>query len=147
LRAALAGDDVTALRYGQAKYGVPVRITLPPEQQGRLDTLLAMTVRGTGGASVPLAELVQVEPALREKTRYRKDLLPVTYVIGDMAGGTDSPLYGMFAFMRSGRPPATSSSSRRVQSPIQLRSSGTASGRSRSRPSATWAPPMRSACC
>jgi multidrug efflux pump subunit AcrB len=96
LRASLSGDDVTALRDGQAKYGVPVRITLPPERQGRLDALLAMTVRGSGGASVPIAELVQVEPALREKTRYRKDLLPVTYVIGDMAGGTDSPLYGMF---------------------------------------------------
>ncbi len=96
LRAALSGDDVTALHDGQSKYGVPVRITVPPEQQGRLDVLLAMTVRGTEGASVPLAELVQVKPALREKTRYRKDLLPVTYVIADMAGGTDSPLYGMF---------------------------------------------------
>ena len=96
LRAALSGDDVSALHDGQAKYGVPVRITLPPERQGRLDALLAMTVRGADGASVPLAELVQVQPALREKTRYRKDLLPVTYVIGDMAGGTDSPLYAMF---------------------------------------------------
>jgi multidrug efflux pump subunit AcrB len=96
LRAALSGDDVTSVHDGQAKYGVPVRITLPPERQGRLDALLAMTVRGADGASVPIAELVQVQPALREKTRYRKDLLPVTYVIGDMAGGTDSPLYAMF---------------------------------------------------
>ncbi len=96
LRAALAGDDVTSLHDGQAKYGVPVRITLPAERQGRLDTLLAMTVKGASGAAVPLSEIVVVKPALREKTRYRKDLLPVTYVIGDMAGGTDSPLYGMF---------------------------------------------------
>jgi len=96
LRTALAGDDVTALRDGQAKYGVPVRVTVPPEMQGRLETLLAMTVRAADGASVPLAELVDVQPALREKTRYRKDLLPVSYVIGDMAGGADSPLYGMF---------------------------------------------------
>jgi len=96
LRASLSGDDVTALRDGQAKYGVPVRVTVPPEKQGRLDTLLAMTVRAADGASVPLSELVDVRPALREKTRYRKDLLPVSYVIGDMAGGADSPLYGMF---------------------------------------------------
>ena len=97
MRAGLSGDDVTALHDGQAKYGVPVRITLPPEQQGRLDRLLAMTVRAADGAKVPLAELVRVKPSLREKTRYRKDLVPVTYVIGDMAGDTDSPLYGMFA--------------------------------------------------
>jgi multidrug efflux pump subunit AcrB len=96
LRVGLAGDDVTALRDGQAKYGVPVRLTIPPEQQGRLDTLLAMTVRSDAGAGVPLSELVAVQPALREKTIYHKDLLPVTYVIADMAGKTDSPLYGMF---------------------------------------------------
>ena len=96
LRVGLLGDDVTALRDGQAKYGVPVRLTIPPEQQGRLDALLAMTVRSDAGAGVPLSELVQVEPALREKTIYHKDLLPVTYVVADMAGRTDSPLYGMF---------------------------------------------------
>ncbi len=96
LRVGLAGDDVTALRDGQAKYGVPVRLTIPPEQQGRLDTLLAMTVRSETGAGVPLSELVKVQPALREKTIYHKDLLPVTYVVADMAGKTDSPLYGMF---------------------------------------------------
>jgi multidrug efflux pump subunit AcrB len=96
LRTALAGDDATALHDGQAKYGVPVRITLPPERQGRLDALLRMTVRGSDGASVPLSELVEVRPAFREKTIYHKDLLPVTYVVGDMAGGADSPLYGMF---------------------------------------------------
>jgi len=96
MRAGLAGDDVTALRDGQAKYGVPVRLTLPAARQGSLDALLAITVKSPSGASVPLSELTIVKPALREKTRYRKDLLPVTYVIGDMAGGTDSPLYGMF---------------------------------------------------
>ncbi len=96
LKMALAGDDVTALHDGQAKYGVPVRITLPPSRQGRLDALLTMTVRAGDGANVPLSELVDVRPAFREKTIYHKDLLPVTYVIGDMAGGADSPLYGMF---------------------------------------------------
>ena len=97
LRAALAGDSATALRDGQAKYGVPVRITLAPEKQARLETLLALPVRGASGASVPLSEIVHVEQLERETTRYRKDLLPVTYVIGDVAGGADSPLYGMFA--------------------------------------------------
>ncbi len=96
LRAALAGESATALRDGQAKYGVPVRLTLAPEKQARLETLLAFNVRGASGASVPLAEIVHVERLERETTRYRKDLLPVTYVIGDVAGGADSPLYGMF---------------------------------------------------
>jgi multidrug efflux pump subunit AcrB len=100
LRAALAGESVTALRDGQAKYGVPVRLTIAPEKQARLETLLALTVRGANGAAVPLAEIVHIDPVMRETTRHRKDLLPVTYVVADVAGGADSPLYGMFG-MRS----------------------------------------------
>ncbi len=96
LRIALSGEDVTSVHDGQAKYGVPIRLTLPPEKQGRLDTLLATTVRSQAGANLPLSELVEVQPGAREKTRYRKDLLPLSYVFADVAGGADSPLYGMF---------------------------------------------------
>ena len=96
LRAGLAGETAGAIFDGQAKYGVPVRVTLPPERQSRLESILALGVRG-GDAVVPLSEIVRAEPAVRETTRYRKDLLPVAYVVGDVAGGTDSPLYAMFA--------------------------------------------------
>ncbi|MDP3843726.1 MAG: efflux RND transporter permease subunit [Oxalobacteraceae bacterium] len=97
MRVGLDGEDITSLHDGQSKYSVPVRLNLPPEKQARLATLLTMTVKSAGGDNVPLAELVRVQPTTREKTIYHKDLLPVTYVIGDMAGQLDSPLYGMFA--------------------------------------------------
>ncbi len=97
MRVALDGEDITSLHDGQAKYSVPVRLNLSPEKQARLDPLLAMTVKSASGDNVPLAELVKVQPATREKTIYHKDLLPVSYVVGDMAGKLDSPLYGMFA--------------------------------------------------
>ena len=32
----------------------------------------------------------------REQPIYHKDLLPVNYVVADMAGTVDSPLYGLF---------------------------------------------------
>ena len=101
LRAALAGDDVTPLHTGSAKYEIPVRLSLPPESLSRADTLLKLKVKATDGTLVPLSELVTIIPAQREKTIYHKDLLPVAYVVGDMAGSLDSPLYGMFE-MRSG---------------------------------------------
>jgi len=97
VRVGLDGEDITSLHDGQSKYSVPVRLNLPPEQQARLATLLTMTVKSANGDNVPLSELVKVQPTTREKTIYHKDLLPVTYVIGDMAGKLDSPLYGMFA--------------------------------------------------
>ncbi len=96
IRAALAGEDVTPLHTGTAKYEIPVRITLPPEKQGGLDAILKLRVRAADGTLVPLSEVVLATPAEREQTIYHKDLLPVVYVVGDMAGGLDSPLYGMF---------------------------------------------------
>jgi len=96
VRAALSGDDVTPLHTGSAKYEIPVRLLLPPEKQGGLDSIMKLRVRAADGTLVPLSELVLVTPAEREQTIYHKDLLPVVYVVGDMAGGLDSPLYGMF---------------------------------------------------
>ena len=97
MRMALDGEDVTMLRDGDAKYGVPVRLTLPPERQAKLDGLLGMKVRSSEGTLVPLSEVVQVRSVERDRTIYHKDLLPLTYVIGDVSGKVDSPLYGMFA--------------------------------------------------
>ena len=87
---------MTPIHSGDSKFEIPVRVTLAPERQNNLDELLKLTVRARDGTLVPLSELVEVMPAAREKTIYHKDLLPVVYVVGDMAGKVDSPLYGMF---------------------------------------------------
>lgn len=94
---ALSGADATYLHDQQAKYPVPVRIQLPPESQVGLDVILALPMRAANGQLVPLSELVQVEYGIIDKPLYTKDLLPVSYVVGDMAGKLDSPLYGLFA--------------------------------------------------
>jgi multidrug efflux pump subunit AcrB len=97
VRMALAGENVTALRTGTAKFEVPVRVEMPGEQRHSLERVLQLAMRADGGALVSLSELVQVAPGVREKPIYHKDLLPVVYVVGDMAGRLDSPVYGMFA--------------------------------------------------
>lgn len=97
VKMALSGEYAAPLHSPGAKYEVPVRILLPPERLGRVDELLKLRVRANDGALVPLSSLVEVHTVKRDKTIYRKDLLPVVYVIGDMAGKLDSPLYGMFS--------------------------------------------------
>jgi multidrug efflux pump subunit AcrB len=99
VRMGLTGEDVTPMHDGEAKYEIPVRITLPAERQDSLDSLLKLKVRALpayGGQLVPISEVVEAKPAPREKVVYHKDLLPVVYVTGDMGGQLDSPLYGMF---------------------------------------------------
>jgi multidrug efflux pump subunit AcrB len=99
LQAGLAGDTVTYVQDG-SKYPVGTLLRLPQRDQGSTDALLALRVRSQSGTLVPLSELVAPVDSLQQQPIYHKDLLPVDYVVGDMAGKVDSPLYGMFA-MRS----------------------------------------------
>ena len=96
LRTALSGEDVTFVRDGYSKYPVPVRLELPVSDKSELDSVLMIRVSGRDGNLVPLSEIVDVRRSEWEQTIYHKDLLPVVFVTGDMAGRFDSPLYGMF---------------------------------------------------
>jgi multidrug efflux pump subunit AcrB len=94
--AALSGQDVGTLHDTNAKYAPPLRIGLPAERRSNIDEILKLKVRAKDGALVSVSDVVQVIPVLRDYPIYHKDLLPVVYVFGDMAGKLDSPLYGMF---------------------------------------------------
>jgi len=93
---ALSGVDAAYLHDGHSKYPVPVRLQLPRETQVGLDALLALPMKAANGTMVPLSELVRVERGIIDKPLHTKDLQPVHYVLGDMGGGVDSPLYGLF---------------------------------------------------
>ena len=97
LNAAGQGAEATYLHDGQSKYAVPVRLQLPPEKLSRLASLLKLSIATKDGRTVALSELVDVVPGDRDRVISHKDLLPVSYVFGDIAGSLDSPLYGMFA--------------------------------------------------
>ncbi|HTW73732.1 MAG TPA: efflux RND transporter permease subunit [Steroidobacteraceae bacterium] len=101
LSVALAGEDVTYVHRGPEEDPIAVHLQLASADRADLSAALALPISAADGHSVPLAELVQVQHALWDAPRYHKDLLPVTYVTGDMAGPLDSPLYGMFRLMAS----------------------------------------------
>ena len=96
LRAGLAGEAVSYL-HDESKYPAAATLQLPAERHGDLDALLQLAVRNAQGKLVPIRELVTVTDTVREQPVYHKDLLPVNFVVADMAGKIDSPLYGMFS--------------------------------------------------
>ena len=97
VQGALSGLDAAYLHDDHSKYPLPVRLQLPREAQVGLDPLLALSVRAANGRLVPVSELVRVERDVIDKPLFSKDLKGVSYVLGDMAGSLDSPLYGLFA--------------------------------------------------
>jgi multidrug efflux pump subunit AcrB len=95
----LQGVDATFIHAGRERYPIPVRLELSNADRADIDRLLALEARSTSGARVPLSELVQVRSSAWDGAIHHKDLLPVAFVTGDMAGRLDSPLYGMFAMV------------------------------------------------
>ncbi len=96
LATVLHGEDMSFLHGAHVKYAVPLRVEYSEADKADLEQVLALRVRSQGGQLVPLSELVSLVETIREHSIYHKDLLPVVYVVGDMAGETDSPLYGLF---------------------------------------------------
>ena len=95
LSAGLSGQDVTYLR-DHSRFPVAINVRMNPQLQGDLDALLQLQVRSNSGELIRLSELMQFSDTVVEQPIYHKDLLPVNFVVADMAGDLDSPLYGMF---------------------------------------------------
>ncbi|MDE2306467.1 MAG: efflux RND transporter permease subunit, partial [Gammaproteobacteria bacterium] len=96
LSTALSGYDATFVHAGAERDPIAVRLELATADRDGLGQALAMPVRAASGAVMPVSDLVKVEKRPWQPTIYHKDLLPVVFVTGDMAGRLDSPLYGMF---------------------------------------------------
>ncbi len=108
LRVAVGGESVDLLHVPREKEDVNLVLQLPRPARTRPEDLLALRVRsGDGNALpepgagisgpplVPLRELVKLESGIADKGRHRKNLMPVTYVIGDVAGVIESPVYAI----------------------------------------------------
>ena len=98
LRLAVGGAPVDLLHVPRDKEDVDIFLQLPRASRTTPDELLALRVRSSANPSaplVPLRELVKVEQSFVDKSIYHKNLMPVTYVIGDVAGVVESPVYAI----------------------------------------------------
>jgi multidrug efflux pump subunit AcrB len=107
LKIAVDGENIDLLHQPAEKEDVNIRLELPRSAKTTPEELLALRVRSgdanalpepgaSGSPLVPLRELVKVEHVTVEKSLYHKNLMPVTYVIGDVAGVVESPVYAIF---------------------------------------------------
>jgi multidrug efflux pump subunit AcrB len=95
LRIAVEGMKVGLLHVPKEKEDVPVILRLPKSERSSVRDLEALKVIGNKGNLVPLGELVSVREEIAEKSIYHKNLMPVVYVTGDVAGSEESPVYAI----------------------------------------------------
>ena len=107
LRTAVGGAAVDLVHLPHEKEPVHVVVRLGREHRTDPTQLLGLRVRagdanhlpepGTDAAPplVPLGELGTIERGTIDKAIYHKNLMPVTYVIADVAGSVESPVYAI----------------------------------------------------
>jgi multidrug efflux pump subunit AcrB len=95
LRVALDGADAGLAHVATSREPVPIRIRLDRAQRSHIEELLQLSVHGSNGRMVPLSEVVSVVDDHRERFRYHKNLQPVTYVYGEVAGVFEAPVYAI----------------------------------------------------
>jgi multidrug efflux pump subunit AcrB len=114
LAIAVGGQSVDLLHVPREKEDVNIVLELPRSSRTTPEELLALRVRSgdanalpePGSATgapplIPLRELVTIERTITDKSIYHKNLMPVTYVIGDVAGVVESPVYAIQAMNKA----------------------------------------------
>jgi multidrug efflux pump subunit AcrB len=108
LRIAAGGVSVDLVHQPREKEDVDLMLEFPRSLRSAPEDLLAIRVRsgdanalpepvaaGVTAPLIPLRELVRIEHVQTDKSIYHKNLMPVTYVIGDVAGVVESPVYAI----------------------------------------------------
>ncbi len=99
----LAAQGVAAglLHVPSEKEDVSILLRLPREARSSIRDLKSLRVQGEHGNLVPLGELVGIERPIEDKSIFHKNLKPVVYVTGDVAGAEESPVYAILELTKA----------------------------------------------
>jgi multidrug efflux pump subunit AcrB len=90
---ALGGSQAGLMHLPEEAEDVPIRLRFPLSDRSSIEALDRTRVASSSGRLVPLGELGYWEKSTRERNIYHKNLMPVVYVTGDVAGREESPVY------------------------------------------------------
>jgi multidrug efflux pump subunit AcrB len=95
VQVASAGYEAGLLHVDSEKEDVPLMVRLDRASRSDMERMRNLKLTGRTGRLVALGELVKAEQSIDEKSIYHKNLMPVTYVTGDVAGVMESPVYAI----------------------------------------------------
>lgn len=79
---------------------VEIILRLPKEKRRTLDAVLDTTLLSRFGKQIPVRDLVNIETKIKDKAIYHKNLMNVSYVIADVGGEFESPVYAILSLMK-----------------------------------------------
>ena len=95
MRLALAGQVVSQISVPESRNAVPLRVQLSEADRSGIDRLGRVRLGSRMGTMVPAGELVRASEETRPQVVDRKNGRPVIYVMGEVAGEVESPVYAI----------------------------------------------------
>jgi multidrug efflux pump subunit AcrB len=93
--ASFSGAVAGLLHDEAAREDAPIVVRLPASARPDAASLESVTVAGADGRLVSLAQIAAIATVEQPGRLYHKNLLPVVYVTGDVAGREESPIYAI----------------------------------------------------
>jgi multidrug efflux pump subunit AcrB len=93
--ASVAGTVAGLLHDETAREDAPIVVRLPLRHRADGRDIESIAVRGKDGGMVSLTQIATITESRTPTALYHKNLLPVVYVTGDVAGREESPIYAM----------------------------------------------------
>ena len=93
MRAALSGMSVGVLHQPASVNQVGIILQLPEKEKSTIEDVLSLKVVSQQGMAIPVGDLVKVTKGEKEKSIHRKDQKRVVYILTEVAGSLESPIY------------------------------------------------------
>lgn len=91
----LHGKDVSLMYKPNEDEPLFINIRMKENQRSSINELKNIKIMSKSGNLIPVSELVHVKEKIKSKSIYRKNQRRVVYVIGDVAGQLESPIYSI----------------------------------------------------
>lgn len=92
---ALSGKTVSRLYSETELNDVPITVKLPKADRSDVDKLRQVYMKSAGGQMIPVSDLVTVNEETLESSIHRKNQRRVMYVLAEVAGEIESPVYAL----------------------------------------------------
>ncbi len=95
MQTSVQGQDVGLLHDSRSREDIPIRVRLALPDRSSLQAIGNLRLPTPAGAQVSLSELATLQQGVIDQPLYRKNLRPVVYVLADVAGAEESPVYAI----------------------------------------------------
>ncbi len=95
LQVGLQGAAAGLLHDPRSREDIPIEVRLARPERSGMEGLGSLKVPTPSGGQIAIQEVTNLQQTTIDTSLYRKNLQPVVYVTGDVAGGEESPVYAI----------------------------------------------------